>query len=170
MQNARAVRRAQSTRHPHQQFDYMPPARLLTLSPILQRAAIDVFRNQILASLELPDVVHRQNVRMVERGDHLRLALEKPARIGVGYVVGENLDRHGPAELSVERPVDGAHAAPAELNLNAIGTQLRAGSHGSLTRIVYGAAFFAIHGVRGSLGGSSTRYQSFREQDSCFAT
>ncbi len=113
MQNARAVRRRQSIRHAHQQFDYMPPARLLTLSPVLQRAAIDVFGNQILASLELPDVVHRQNVRMVERGDHLRLALEKPARIGVGHVVGENLDRHGSAELSVLGAVHYAHSATA---------------------------------------------------------
>ena len=153
MQDSSGVRGGQPVGHSSEQLHDLPPARLLALRPVLQRAAIDELGDDILAPFELPDVMHRQNVRMVQRRGHLRLALEPPARRRVRQFVGQNLDRHGPVELGVERPVDGAHAALAELRLNAIGADLRPGSQGLLTRIVCDTPLVGVHGVCGSLRG-----------------
>ncbi len=66
--------------------DLLPPARLS--GPLAQRAAVDVLRDQVLAILVFARVVHRHDVRMVQRGDHPRFALKAPPRLGVGEVLG----------------------------------------------------------------------------------
>src|SRR6185436_2648282 len=137
-----------------------PPARFLAPRPILQRAAVDEFRDQILASFEFPDIMHSDDVRMIQRRGHLRLALKPTARGRVRQLVGQNLDRHGPVQLGVERPVNDSHTALAELRLNSIRANLGAGRQGLWTRIVGDTPFLGVHGVCGSLG-SSTQYQSF---------
>jgi hypothetical protein len=54
-------------------------------------------------------------VRVVERGDHARLALESRARVGVaGNVRRQQLDGDAAIEPRVARPVDVAHATRAD--------------------------------------------------------
>ena len=56
------------------------------------------------------------DVRVVERGEHLRLALEPAEPIGVvGDGLRQQLDRDAPAQLAVLGEVDLAHATLAEL-------------------------------------------------------
>src|SRR5262249_60438417 len=78
VQNAGFGRRRQATGHASHQLADVAPARRLPLNPVLQRPAVDKLGYQILPALEFAYVVYRQNVRMIERRCHLRLALESP--------------------------------------------------------------------------------------------
>ena len=65
-----------------------------------------------------------RNVRMIQRGSHPRFALEASLCRGIGQVVGQELDRHRPFQLGVERAVDHPHAAFAERTFDAVRTKL----------------------------------------------
>ena len=55
-------------------------------------------------------------MRVVERGEHARLALEPRQALGVAReLVGQDLDRDLAAELGVASAIHLAHAADAEL-------------------------------------------------------
>jgi len=70
-------------------------------------------------------------VRVVERGDRLRLALEALARLRIGrHLSGEHLDRDGAVEPRVAGPVDLAHAARSDGGLDLIRPETRAGHEG----------------------------------------
>jgi hypothetical protein len=80
--------------------------------------------------------VDRADVRMVERREELRLALEALQAVGIGGPYGrQDLDRDVTAQRRVARPVDLAHASGAECRENLVRSETRAGSQG--------------HGVRG---------------------
>src|SRR5437899_919892 len=111
MRDSRRVRGRQTIGYASQQLHNLAPSALLGAGPILQRAAVDKLRNQILPTLELVRIVDRKNVRMVQRRGHLRLALEAASRRHIGEIAGEKLDRHGTIELGIETSIDRAHAA-----------------------------------------------------------
>jgi hypothetical protein len=76
----------------------------------------------------MTDVVERQDVRVRQRGDRLRLALEASERVGVaGDALGQHLDRHFPLEPRVACPVDLAHPAGAERRDDLVRSQPRSG-------------------------------------------
>ena len=82
-----------------------------------------------------PDVVQRADVRMVERRDGARFALEALAELGIGgECVGQDLDRDDAIEPRVARLVDLAHAAGADEREDFVGAEAGAGgqSHGLL--------------------------------------
>jgi hypothetical protein len=59
--------------------------------------------------------VNLRDVRMIERGERLGLALESGEPIGIGGErVGQDLDRHVAIQLRVAGFVDLAHAAGAD--------------------------------------------------------
>ncbi len=60
--------------------------------------------------------VDRGDVRVVQRGEQLGLALEarQPVRVR-GKILGQDLDRHLTVERGVQRPPHHAHPARAEL-------------------------------------------------------
>jgi hypothetical protein len=75
------------------------------------------------------DVVDGDDVRVVERAEDLRLALQ-PAHVGRAAVLAyEHLDGDAPAELLVAAQQHAAHAAAADLALGhvAIGEPQREG-------------------------------------------
>ena len=75
------------------------------------------------------EAVDRRDVRMVQRREQLRLALEARESLGVAREErGQNLDRDVATELGVARPVDFAHAAGAEPGDDRVGSELLAGS------------------------------------------
>ena len=84
MQNARGVRGRESVGDAQQQGDNLPPGAFLRPRPTGERATVDKFGNQVLAAFKIAGVVNGENVRMVERGSHLRLALEAAARGRIG--------------------------------------------------------------------------------------
>ena len=72
----------------------------------------------------LPELVHRDDVRMGELRRRPHLALETLDAVGVPRELGRyGLQRHLPAETLVLGPVHVGHAAPAEQADNAVMTQ-----------------------------------------------
>ena len=67
-----------------------------------QRRARDELHDEVVG----PDVVERADVRVVERGNRARFALESLAEFG-----RRNLDRDVAAETGVASPIDLAHSA-----------------------------------------------------------
>ena len=66
-------------------------------------------------------------MRMIQRRGQLRFALEPAARLGVGDLRGEELDRDGPLELGIEGDNHDAHPAFADHVLQSIGSEEQAG-------------------------------------------
>ncbi len=92
-----------------------------------ERLALEVLEHQEIETGVLADVVQRADVRMIERGDGPRLALEAHAEVGVARDVGgEHFDGDQPIESSVTRPIDFAHAAGADGSLDDVRTESRA--------------------------------------------
>jgi len=77
-------------------------------------------RNESLAIL-LPDVVNRANIRMVQGGSSLRLALESRQRLSIsGNFCGQELQSDETMEPGVFGFIDHTHPTAAELLQNAI--------------------------------------------------
>ena len=70
MQNPGVVRGAQAIGYAHQQFqDFAAGATVFALrvfGPVFERAAIDVFRDQVLPAFDLSGIVDRDNMRMIQ--------------------------------------------------------------------------------------------------------
>ena len=71
------------------------------------------------------DVIYANDVRVIQRRRHLRLALKAAAGLGIGEIVGEKLDRDPAAKLMIECEPNGAHATLTELRLDAVMPYLR---------------------------------------------
>ena len=98
---------------------------------ILEVAAADVPHGDVDDAVLLTRVVDRDDARVVERCDHLRLLDEALAEVAVAAeVVGERLDRGLAAEDRVLGVVDEAHAAAAEQSEHAVAGDLRADAEG----------------------------------------
>ncbi len=69
-----------------------------------------------------PAVVHCQDVGVLEPGAELDLAEEAVGAQGSREVGMENLEGHGAVVAEVLGQVDGGHAAPTELALDAVAT------------------------------------------------
>ena len=81
-----------------------------------QRLAVEMRHDEVVRAVDVADVVDAADVRMVERGDGARLALEAGARIGIASDLGrQDLDRDRAIEARVAGSVDLAHAARADL-------------------------------------------------------
>ena len=83
--------------------------------PLGEILALDEFEDQKRGAVHLLEAVDARDMRVVERGEHVRFAAEtrQPVRVGRDLRT-EHLDRHVPAKLRVPCPVDLAHAARAE--------------------------------------------------------
>ena len=114
--------------HADEHVDNLTRRPLLRLRPAPKRPAVDQFRDQVLPSIVLADVIDRENVWVIERRDGSRLALKSVARSGVGEIRQE-FDGDLTPQLRVERPVDDAHPAFAEQSLDAIRADQGAGLH-----------------------------------------
>ena len=81
--------------------------------------------------------VDRDDVRMVDRGRHARLALEALTEARIARPLGgDQLDGDGPAERQLGRAVDDAHAAAAGDRLDAAAGDLGAWEQIGHTQIV----------------------------------
>src|SRR5439155_22312601 len=80
-----------------------------------QGSAVDVLHRQEVRLSSVLDRIDGDDVRVIERGHGLRLALEALAAIGLrGERRRKNFDRDGPLEASVLGEIHLAHAAAAE--------------------------------------------------------
>ena len=113
MQDAGRVRHRESVANTDEHLDDLTPGPAFRVCPSLQRAAIDEFGDQVLLTLELADIVDREDVGMIQRRHRLGLALETPSRGRVGPFISEEFDRGGTIELRVECAVHDPHATVA---------------------------------------------------------
>ena len=104
------------------------------LQPLGQRVAVQELHDQEVDAVLVPNVEEGANVRVVQAGDGLGLALEPLLEIGVrGDVPGEDFDGDGAVQTGVSRFVDFAHAARAEGGFDLVGAECGTGIewHGS---------------------------------------
>ena len=96
--------------------------------PSGQGVALDELEHQRRLLAVLDHVIDRRDVRMVERGQRTRLALESRNGIGVGRNPRRHdLDRHVASEAHITRPVDFPHAAGSEQRDDLVAADPRAG-------------------------------------------
>ncbi len=88
--------------------------------PVGECAAVGELRDDVFAPVVLPDFVHRENVRMVERARRLRFALKTSARGCIDEVLGKEFDRDRPLELGIDCAVDDSDTAGTQLRFDAI--------------------------------------------------
>ena len=85
----------------------------------VQVAAAHVAHDDVQLAVLLPGRVHGDDVRMIERRRQPRLALEALPKPRIGGPVGrDHLQRNGPPEVELQRPVDDTHAASPERGLD----------------------------------------------------
>ena len=93
-----------------------------------QGVALDELEHQRRLLAVLDHVIDGRYIRMVERCQRARLALESRDGIGVGRNARRhNLDRHVASEAHITRPVDFPHAAGPEQRDNLVSADTRAG-------------------------------------------
>ena len=98
------------------------------LQPLGQRVALQVLHHQEVDPVLAPDVMERANVRVVQAGDGLRLALEPLLEIGVGGdMLGEHLDGDGAVESRVSGFVHFPHTAGPNGGNDLVRAQLPSG-------------------------------------------
>ena len=125
------VRRVERARHLLEDRDGPVELELPLGDQLLEVAAADVAHGDVDDAVLLARVVDRDDARVVERCDHLRLLDEALAEVAVAAeVVGERLDRRLAAEDRVLGVVDEAHAAAAEQSEHAVAGDLRADAEG----------------------------------------
>ena len=80
--------------------------------PLGERHAFDLLHHEVVVAVVVADVEQRADVRMVQRGDRLRLALQALAGAELTRQLRrQDLDCDRASEAGVLRTVDLAHAA-----------------------------------------------------------
>jgi hypothetical protein len=120
MQDVRLMRRRQTFHDSRQQFDALPPRARLCRGPTAQRASIDELGHDVLLTVPFTGIVHREDVRMIERGCQLGFALEASARLAIGNFFREKFQSNSPVQLRIESAVDDTHAATAEQTVDPV--------------------------------------------------
>jgi hypothetical protein len=99
--------------------------------PLPERLADEELHDRVGPASVPSDVVDAEDVRVGERGDRFRLALEALEGRGVaGELLREELDRHFASQAWIPRAVDLAHAAGTERSEDLVGSEARAGFEG----------------------------------------
>ena len=112
-----------------QQFDALAPGSWFRGGPIAQRTAIHEFRNDVLFSLPVTGVVDRNDMRMIQRGCQLSLALKTFACHCIADFGGQELHRDGPVQVRIECTIHDTHTAFAEQCVNPVLSSSRADFH-----------------------------------------
>jgi hypothetical protein len=82
---------------------------------LAQVHAIHELHEQVVKAARLSKVVHADDVRVVQSGEHPAFAVETLGEVRIaGQPVGQQLERHEPVEMRRAGFEDKAHAAPAD--------------------------------------------------------
>ena len=90
-----------------------------------QRLALEEFADNVLLAGLDAEVVDRDDVGMIERGDGAGFAFEAAAKISGSTVFAQDFDGDIAVEAGVAGAIDFAHAADAERGLDLVGAELR---------------------------------------------
>ncbi len=89
------------------------------LEPLGEGRPLDQFKDKGTHAVEIFDAIDRADMRMVQRGEHPRLAIEAGASLGIVEPdAREDLDGHITIEAAVAGAIDLAHAAFAKQGVN----------------------------------------------------
>jgi hypothetical protein len=140
MDEAHGMRRGQRRRDLRGQLAHVVNRERAPGQHFVQRLAVDVLHDEVGGAVVLRDVVEGADVRMVERRDRSRFALESTLESCVSCVLRpDELDRDDAAEPAVAGPEHTAHAAVAELPLELVGSDAIAGTRRLLRDRGHGA-------------------------------
>jgi len=96
--------------------------------PLGEGLTLEIFEHEEVDTALVADVVERADVRVIERRDRARLAVEALAQLRIcGEGLGQHLDGDRPIEPRIARPIDLAHPAGADGADYFIGTEPHSG-------------------------------------------
>ena len=102
-------------------------------NPIGQRRSFDEFEHEGAHAVALLESIDSPDVRIVQRGQHARFAVETSQAVRVSREhTRQDLDGHVAPEFQVARAIDLAHAASPDSGLDLIHTETPARQHGSV--------------------------------------
>src|SRR5688500_11933004 len=91
---------------------------------LVEACAVDETHVDVEPAVTLAEVVNRNDVRVLEARRAVRLSAEPSTEVLIARDIGwKELERHGAATTSIERPVNLAHPASPEEALEAVGPQ-----------------------------------------------
>ena len=103
-----------------------------------QVGAVDEAHGDVELAVDLPRLVDRDHVRVVDRGGEHRLALEALAELAVAReVVGDQLQRDGPRERDLGRAVDAGPCRPRRRRRRSGSPRRRCPPSSSAIRLLY---------------------------------
>jgi hypothetical protein len=115
MHDARPVRAVEGVGDLDAETEHVVDRERPALNAIRERLALDQLHDEVEIVPLAPDVVDDADVRMVERGNEPRLALEARADLGRAcQIARQDLDRDLAAEAAVAGAIDLAHASGAD--------------------------------------------------------
>ena len=123
------VRRREALSHLHAELDRRAGGEPRAAQARRERLAFQQLGDDVGSTVVGADVVHRQDVRMVELAGRTGFQLEtsQPSRIG-GDLGRQHFDRDIPAQAGVAGTVDLPHPARPDRRHHFVGAQLRPGS------------------------------------------
>jgi hypothetical protein len=128
MDDAALVRRGESLRDLMRPVDRAADGEARLLQPLAQRRSFEQLHHRVRDAVLAAEIVNGEDVRMGERGDRSRLALETRQRLRlVRHHVGDDFDRDVAAQALIVRAPDLAHATRADRRDDFIRTDARAG-------------------------------------------
>ena len=131
MRDSVLVRRRETARDLERVLDRLAARDRTGGEAVAQRLAGEELRDRVDDAVVRAEVVDAEEIRVRERGDGLRLALE--AREGGGVrreALGKDLDRDVAVEFRVARAVDLSHPARAERPEDFVRAEARTGQEG----------------------------------------
>ncbi len=100
---------------------------LVQVNQHAQLYTLDELHRHVVQAVRFAEVIHRHDVRMLQRGNRLRLALEaRRIAAQVAQVRLDDLERHHAPQRHVHRPVDARHPAASQRAFNLIIAQASA--------------------------------------------
>ena len=114
--NALVVRVLQRPQNLHGKVDcFLPAQHLFLVDVVLQGDAVDVFHHNRLDAVGEDDVIHLDDIRVIQQRDGAGLVAETAHKFVVVHIFfPQNLDRHRPRFHHVIRLVDVCHSAHAD--------------------------------------------------------
>jgi len=129
MDDVLLVRSRQAVRDLRRDVERLPERQGPALQALAQRFPLQHFSDDEDLALVEPGVVHRENVRMRERGDGLRLTLETRAPIRIARKPdGQDLDGDITLQSRIARAIHLAHTTGADGRDDLVGTDARPGN------------------------------------------
>ena len=117
--------------------------------PLREIVALDQLHNQRGEEWCFLEAIDRPDVRMVEGREHFGFTLKARETLRIATDRGgEHFDGHRPLQIAVDRAIDLAHAASANLRRDVVDAETGARSEGQGLRL-YGRKWASVRGLLG---------------------